>query len=496
VIQTTVTLFIYLQEKTNMGLAKIKSEDKELHEKGLKLLKTHYTNLSKFKTRRDEMSEKIKGLGGKIPTDLSAVLTESKPEDGFYHICHYLSVGRVGLKDGYGDVSKALRSYKFYSKNKEVLNTLFGTAMGVSEATLVDFGTANVGNCDDSFIAYRNNNPSRFQFNLETISEQDLDTYTTIVEFLAASRGIYCSRYHITKLRKRMDEFYDAPTKMNIDHIRRKKVAMILKALDCYTGDESPLSGEKGYWGRRNKGTLISSDKVVPSALLAVTNSGSSDATVGYSIKSFQETMRLTGDKLEVDVGSRKAMVQSAKQMALKEAEEEGITVSEVHVAYAARKRELLRIYNSNTHTDENSCFVANKLDPVYNRGNPLEVKDEDLIGQGIMAPGLMLTCWAGDMTGKLGYYARQNRVVRDPSANGGWDIDETADAYVNAELSLTDVRFAKAQATPVQEKRYLASYTSDSGQTIRNTGTSPKRALANIRRRIRTEILDTLDIF
>jgi hypothetical protein len=234
----------------------------------------------------------------------------------------------------------------------------------------------------------------------------------------------------------------------------------------------------------------------VPSALLAVTNSAKADATVGYSIKSFQEAMRLTGDKLEVDVGSRKAMVQSAKQIELKEAEEEGITVSEIHVAYAARKRELMRIYNSNTHTNEDSCFVANKLDPVYNQGNPLEVKDEDLIGQGIMAPGLMLTCWAWEMTRKLGYYARQNRVVRDPSANGDWDIDETADAYVNAELSLTDVRFAQAQAIPAQEKRYLASYTSDSGQTIRNTGTSPKRALANIRRRIRTEILDTLDIF
>jgi hypothetical protein len=491
-----VTLSTYLQEKTNMSLAKLKSEDKELHEKGLKLLRTHYANLSKFRARRDEMANKIKGLGGKIPTDLSAVLNDVKPASGFSNLCNYLSVGRLGEKDGYADVSKAFRNYKAYSRNKGVLNTLFGTTMGMSEATVVDFGTANVGDCDESFIDYRNTNSYRFRFDLETISEQDLDTYTTIVEFLATSRDIFCSRYHIAKLRKRIDEFYDAPTKMTINHIRRKKVEMVLKALDRYTGDESPLSGEKGYWGRRNKGTLISSNKVVPSALLAVTNSAKADATVGYSIKSFQEAMRLTGDKLEVDVGSRKAMVQSAKQIELKEAEEEGITVSEIHVAYAARKRELMRIYNSNTHTNEDSCFVANKLDPVYNQGNPLEVKDEDLIGQGIMAPGLMLTCWAGEMTRKLGYYSRQNRVVRDPSANGDWDIDETADAYVNAELSLTDVRFAQAQAVPSQEKRYLASYTSDSGQTIRNTGTSPKRALANIRRRIRTEILDTLDIF
>jgi len=480
-----------------MSLAKIKSEDKELHEKGRKLLGTHYTNLSTFKARRDEMAEKIKGMGGKIPTDLSSVLSSSEPESGFSDLCHYLSAGRTGRGDDYADVSKALRSYKFYSKNKEILNALFGTAMGVSEATLVDFGTANVGNCDDCFIEYRNNNPSRFQFNLETISEQDLDTYTTIVEFLAASRGVYCSRYHITKLRRRMDEFYEKPTKLTINNIRKKKAEMILKALDHYTGDDSPLSGEKGYWGRRNKGVLISSDKVVPSALLAVTNSVKSDATVGYSIKSFQETMRLTGDKLEVDVGSRKAMVQSAKQMELKEAEEEGITVCEIHVAYAARKRELLRVYNSNTHTNESSCFPTEKLAPVSDHGGrSLEVKDEDIAGEGIMAPGLMLTHWAGEMTGKLGYYARQNRVVRDSSANGDWDIDETADAYVNAELALTDVRFAQMPAIPSQEKRYLASYTSDSGQTIRNTGTSPKRALANIRRRIRTEILDTLDIF
>ena len=477
-----------------MSLAKLKSEDKELHEKGIKLLRTHYTNLSKFRARRDEMAEKIKGMGGKIPFEED---NECFSERGFYQLCNYLSVGRIALKDGYDETSKELRSYKFYSRNKEDLNNLFGTAMGVSEATLVDFGTANLGNCDESFIDYRNNNPSRFQFNLETISEQDLDTYTTIVEFLAASRGIFCSRYHISKLRKRIDEFYEKPTKLTINNIRRKKVQMISNALDRYTGDDSPLSGEKGYWGRRNKGVLISSDKVVPSALLAVTNSAKSDATVGYSIKSFQETMRLTGDKLEVDVGSRKAMVQSAKQMELKEAEEEGITVCEIHVAYAARKRELLRVYNSNTHTNESSCFPTEKLAPVSDHGGrSLEVKDEDIVGEGIMAPGLMLTHWAGEMTGKLGYYARQNRVVRDPSANGDWDIDETADAYVNAELSLTDVRFSQAKAIPAQEKRYLASYTSDSGQTIRNTGTSPKRALANIRRRIRTEILDTLDIF
>jgi len=477
-----------------MGLAKIKSEDKELHEKGIKLLRTHYTNLSKFRARRDEMAEKIKGMGGKIPFEEG---NECFSERGFYQLCNYLSVGRIALKDGYDETSKELRSYKLYSRNKEDLNNLFGTAMGVSEATLVDFGAANLGNCDESFVDYRNNNPSRFQFNLETISEQDLDTYTTIVEFLAASRGIFCSRYHISKLRKRIDEFYEKPTKLTINNIRRKKAQMISNALDRYTGDDSPLSGEKGYWGRRNKGVLISSDKVVPSALLAVTNSAKSDATVGYSIKSFQEAMRLTGDKLEVDVGSRKAMVQSAKQMELKEAEEEGITVCEIHVAYAARKRELLRVYNSNTHTDENSCFPIEKLAPVAGRyDKPLEVKDEDIVGEGIMAPGLMLTHWAGEMTGKLGYYARQNRVVRDSSANGDWDIDETADAYVNAELALTDVRFAQMPAIPSQEKRYLASYTSDSGQTIRNTGTSPKRALANIRRRIRTEILDTLDIF
>ena len=84
------------------------------------------------------------------------------------------------------------------------------------------------------------------------------------------------------------------------------------------------------------------------------------------------------------------------------------------------------------------------------------------------------------------------------------WDIDTDKPCVMQFSSTLFKDRlpprshptFHHDKGVAMQEKRYVAKWLSDTGYTELVSGTSPKRALANIRRRIRNSIVDSLDIF
>ena len=86
------------------------------------------------------------------------------------------------------------------------------------------------------------------------------------------------------------------------------------------------------------------------------------------------------------------------------------------------------------------------------------------------------------------------------------WDIDHSKDAVIQlTPHALFKDRFMIPQnrrpvkevsSFPAEETRYIAVWKSDTGHKEVVSGTSPKRALSNIRRRIRKDIVDSLNIF
>lgn len=85
-----------------------------------------------------------------------------------------------------------------------------------------------------------------------------------------------------------------------------------------------------------------------------------------------------------------------------------------------------------------------------------------------------------------------------------GFDVDTSKEAVINLNTDgcvlkdrvYTRNSVSEAYSLPVDETRYLAVWNSDTGEKVVVSGTTPKRTLANIRRRIRSKIVDTLDIF
>jgi len=85
-----------------------------------------------------------------------------------------------------------------------------------------------------------------------------------------------------------------------------------------------------------------------------------------------------------------------------------------------------------------------------------------------------------------------------------GFDVDTSKEAVINigrGSCILKDRVYTRnsvneAYSVPIDETRYLAVWNSDTGEKVVVSGTTPKRTLANIRRRIRSKIVDTLDIF
>ena len=87
------------------------------------------------------------------------------------------------------------------------------------------------------------------------------------------------------------------------------------------------------------------------------------------------------------------------------------------------------------------------------------------------------------------------------------WDIDTTKPAVVHTSREVffkdrslvstgTKTLGAEVSSMPVEEIRYVAVWESDTGHREVVSGTSIKRALANIRRRIRNDIVENLNIF
>lgn len=110
---------------------------------------------------------------------------------------------------------------------------------------------------------------------------------------------------------------------------------------------------------------------------------------------------------------------------------------------------------------------------------------------------------YKGIQTYRIGYHDSLE-VHSERVSSGEWDIDTDKPCVMQLGHTLFKKRlpprnnptFSQDKSVAIQEKRYVAKWLSDTGYAELVSGTSPKRALANIRRRIRSSIVDTLDIF
>ena len=183
------------------------------------------------------------------------------------------------------------------------------------------------------------------------------------------------------------------------------------------------------------------------------------------------------------------------------EAEAEDIELFKAKVTSQMVKRDMV-VYRGQARW--NAYTEVGEIDPEL-----IEDFDGEAKPTGNFVPGLT---WAFGMdtnqkgkayvdaktSGSANYYDNRfiSGMIRTDDMEG-WDIDTDAPVVVVPKNRVThSAQRERVQALVAYEDRYVARYDGDGGHTIIVTGTTPKRTLANIRRRIRDNVVDTLDIF
>jgi len=121
--------------------------------------------------------------------------------------------------------------------------------------------------------------------------------------------------------------------------------------------------------------------------------------------------------------------------------------------------------------------------------------------------PGIYLKATLGNNAKADNLYSSSNvGFSASRTEDEEWDIDTTKPAIVNLNkeamfkerhcTTRTQLPALDTTSVPTEETRYVAVWKSDTGHKEVVSGTSPKRALSNIRRRIRKDIVDNLNIF
>ena len=285
-------------------------------------------------------------------------------------------------------------------------------------------------------------------------------------------------------------------TRAFIDDIKKQGY---LGDLRYYAHEPSPLLDKGAYSSKNYRPVMLRGFDTAPPALLLANTSAV--VSVGYSRKSFKTlSENFTQNEAHTVAGSRKVLLTHVEPAPLAEAEAEDIALFKAKVTSQMVKRDMV-VYKGQNRW--NAYAEVGEIDPElvddFEREKPT----------GNFVPGLT---WAFAMptnqkgkdyitakvSGSSNYY--DNRFISGMLRTDdmeGWDIDTEAPVVVVARNRVThNASRERVQALAAYEDRYVARYDGDGGHTIIVTGTTPKRTLANIRRRIRDNVVDTLDIF
>ena len=373
-------------------------------------------------------------------------------------------------------------------------------------------GESSKDECDRGKVVFRTN------------PEEDIKIYGVIVNYIVLCTHREKLLRYKKSLLKQQSELFEPAKRPDPESLQEDNIKMVRSYLQAgisrYNSSEHPLSAARGWTScSAVRNLFLTKDKrKLPSAILM----GGHEDTMPLAVN-INNIRKLQGvipqpqrGELVVSAGNRKALIVDAVEHTLLEAEAEAISLHEVSLAYSCTKLDHYTVQDREIMNVTRYSDTPAKLKTVYcpmdleaNRYNS-KVTDQEVsswrlgdsnlntTNKGQIAPGIALYY----LTSTKNYFDGAVRVIRDTDEIGDWDIDLTAQSYVNPRHAIPDridrttIACWKAKSYPVQETRYLAKYVGDTDKTIITTGTTPKRALANIRRRIRDEIVDTLGIF
>jgi len=435
-----------------------------------------FIKLHTAKARRDFFAKEIDSLGGHIPSALMSDIV--KDLDSYCK--DYLDSGET---DGSKIVVSLLRSTR-----REVLRKEFGFGPGSdsNRKHMMDLYREAPGGGIKEMIEdrslYRRLGPM-LEYGSGT-GELEAKSLVAVAEFVANSFILNSLRFKIESRSNKLERA--KPVRPTPDTLKTEAVKKAVSFMGDFSHTmESPLLMTKSYWYKTPHPNIVKTDKQVPPGLLSSFCSNS--IPVAYSRKSMQALDKAfpLKDKLTVMAGSRKGLITHAKNYDLQEAADEDILMSEVVLSYALRKRNMFRLASFHNRGGYTREYIT--CSPVHEM---LNLKQSFKA-----APGISLAL--GELVPKFSSSYWRDGVV--PYRNNdfeGYDIDTEAEDFVNPTAVATTSRREEVRGLSKQETRYTATYIPDVGEPLVVTGTSPKRALSNIRRKIRKDIVDTLDIF
>ena len=340
------------------------------------------------------------------------------------------------------------------------------------------------------------------------LSEGDFRLLSAMAGFVASVVTIYNRRVELRQFYERLDRL-SRTERPNAQTLRLKIAAQAAEVMGGfgYAGESPLVINRRRAWGNPQPEPIIANveGEVPVNMIHSRPNTYSESIPVVYSSRVLNNLAKF-GRDLIVDAGSRKALITYAEPYELEEAKEEGVSMYEVTLTYAMNKRDMFKykskpvpnMYNRDADTNPEaertfqrvylSEFPVYINKPLEARCPPSEVENKSAQ----IAPGLSL-----DSSNRTGHNRSLiKRVVSRTDECEGFDIDTSKEAVVCLDNAAVTKETNWVPAVKKKETRWVATWDSDTGHTVVKTGTTPKRALANIRRRIRDEIVDTLDIF
>ena len=349
-------------------------------------------------------------------------------------------------------------------------------------------GTAFLGYTLNKEMPERYSPSRRNDTHISLSSVEDFEKKTLMTNFLAFQCMLKYLRY--SKNEQATKAVAQDPCRANrtrthkgdIVEETRREIARLIGPY--YQG--SPIYSKDGW---RGDAPFVTRKGVNPDVPVGVYPTANFDSVPVAMNRKQAKTLSTFGD-LIVKAGSRKAQITAYKEYDLPEAAEEDIEVFEVTLSYQMHKRDL-KVPNSSYRIPrsydcredvEKAYPIKDAVFLTHRSNGNLGTTDRD---EWLKADGFaVVQDKQGHMWTKLRTKILPSNKITNlkqgvvvphniPNGSAGW-----------------------AKAIPTRETRYLCRYKTTSGEYISVTGTSPKRALANIRRTIRDNIVETLDIF
>ena len=383
--------------------------------------------------------------------------------------------------------------------------------------------------------------------------------YDIASAYLIYKSMLHDSRIYLKSVHARCEAIAREEHRANrsFDTIRLKSVGIaesLLPSNNSWDSVFNPLykQGKPGWGDRHNSCVTLMSNSYKPLPLHAYANSsaaGGGNARLPFTLsgseaKRLKEVFR---DDLVINVADNKRGLinRIIEQVEDNEASNEGISIYKTNVIYYRNFNSLCKFFSegglrhssffNGDDDDSTRLRMVNKGDDEVrrlNRGyreflNIRPVSDSQLInnkevivqeGETVI-PGIKGTVSTDRLTyskclndgGKFHelnpYEVDSVDLSMERVDCKEWDIDTTKPAVVHTSREVffkdrslvstgTKTLGAEVSSMPVEEIRYVAVWESDTGHREVVSGTSIKRALANIRRRIRNDIVENLNIF